>query len=91
MIFAGISAFLGGVYYPVTVFPKFLQVVSYFIPVTYSLRALRFAVLKGYPIAFLKQDISALVIFCIILVPLSMFIFKTAVQRAKKSGSLAFY
>ncbi|MDP3142570.1 MAG: ABC transporter permease, partial [Candidatus Omnitrophota bacterium] len=90
-LFSGVSFFLGGVYYPVTVFPQFLQVISRFIPVTYSLRALRLAVLQGHSISLLKQDILILTVFCMILVPLSMFIFRLAIKKAKKSGSLAFY
>jgi len=89
--FSNISWFLGGVYYPITVFPQFLQTIAHFIPVTYSLRALRLAILKGYTVGVLKQDIAALAVFCLILVPLSILVFRWAIKKAKQSGSLAFY
>lgn len=85
------SALFGGVYFPITVLPKGLQVVSCLLPITYSLRALRHALLQGYPFELLASDIIALVIFSIFLLPLSVLIFKYAIKKAKIDGSLVHY
>lgn len=90
-LMSGLSWFLGGVYFPVAIFPKYLQAISYCLPITYSLRALRLSLLKGYSVSLLKADILILLCFCVVLLPLSLYIFKWSVKLAKKSGSLAFY
>ncbi|MDP2939189.1 MAG: ABC transporter permease [Candidatus Omnitrophota bacterium] len=87
----GLSWFLGGVYFPVTIFPKYLQVISYCLPITYALRSLRMAIFKGYSVNLLRGDIIILLCFSVVLLPLSLFIFKWSIRLAKKSGSLAFY
>lgn len=81
----------GGIYFPITIMPIGLQVISHFLPITYSLRALRHALLQGYSFKMLLPDISMLLLFCVILFPLSIQIFKYAVKRAKIEGSLAHY
>ena len=85
------SRFFGGVFFPVAILPKGLQIISYFLPITYSLRGLRHALLQGYSFKMLSFDISILFVFCVTLLPLSIFIFKYAVKKAKVAGSLAHY
>ena len=75
-------------------FPDLLQcfkAVSAFIPVTYGIRAIELAVYKGYPPALLRTEISALILFSLVLLPLGMLFFRYAVIRAKRDGSLAHY
>ncbi|RMF93798.1 MAG: ABC transporter permease [Candidatus Schekmanbacteria bacterium] len=90
-IFTNASWFLGGVYYPVDVLPSWLQKLSYFLPITYALEGMRLALLKGYSIFQLKFHILALLLFCIIMLPLSVTIFIFAVQKTKRDGSLTHY
>ena len=87
----GVGLLLGGVYYPVELLPSWLQFLAALIPVTYALRAMRNALLNNASWSVLLPDIGALVIFCVILVPLSLFTFKQAVRWAKIDGSLAHY
>lgn len=82
------SGFFGGVFFPVTILPKPLQIISYFLPITYSLRGFRFALLQGYGFKILIFDIGMLFVFCVILLPLSIWIFKCAVKKTKIAGSL---
>lgn len=86
-----VSGLFGGVYFPVSILPENLQFVSYFIPITYSLRALRRALLRGCDFQVLLPDIAVLFIFCIVLLPLSILIFEYAARKAKFAGSLAHY
>lgn len=82
---------LGGVYFPVEIMPKFSRVFSYLLPITYSLKSLRYAFLKGYGINMLLPEIGALFLFCVILLPISIWIFKLALKKARIDGSLAHY
>ncbi len=82
---------LGGVYFPIEVLPLKLQFISYVLPVTYSLRSLRHALLNGYSFKMLIPDISALIIFSIILLPLAVIIFKYTLRQVKTDGSLVYY
>jgi ABC-2 type transport system permease protein len=80
--------FLGGVYFPITIFPIGIKVFSYLMPVTYALDGLRLALLKGYSISQLTANILVLSLFIIILTPLSIYFFKFSINKAKKDGTL---
>jgi ABC-2 type transport system permease protein len=91
MLLGTASSLLGGVYYPITVLPVWLRPFSYLLPITYSLRAMRLAVLQGYSLSALSLDILALALFTAVLLPLSLVAFRLAVRKAKKDGSLTQY
>ncbi len=90
-IFTGISALLGGLYYPISVLPDWLQNLSYLLPVTYSLEGMRLALLKGYSLNQLMPNIVPLVIFSVVMLPISILIFGYAVRKAKIDGTLTHY
>ena len=90
-MFNGLSTLLGGVYYPITVLPDWLQAISRLLPVTYALEAMRLALLQGASFAELWPNILALLIFGVTLLPASLLIFRYAVRRAKEDGSLTHY
>ncbi len=85
------SSLLAGVYYPVSVLPGWLEPLSRVLPLTYGLDAMRLAMLQGHSISDLRSDIFALLGFTIILTPLAFLVFKKALKRAKKEGSLIQY
>lgn len=85
------SSFFGGAYFPLEVLPKYFGQISKLFPLTYALRSLRLALLKGYGFAELMPDITVLLAFSASLFPLSLLIFKYAVKRAKIDGSLTQY
>lgn len=85
------SALLGGVYYPVTILPPVVQNLSYLLPITYSLRALRHALLQGYSPDQILPDLAMLGLFCAVLLPLSLACFNYALRRARMDGSLSQY
>ena len=89
--FAGISSLLGGVYYPIAVLPPILQKFSRLLPITYSLRATRLALLGECSLRNLLPDILVLVIFSLVILPLSIVVFKFSVEKAKKDGTLLQY
>ncbi len=82
---------LGGVYYPITILPGSLQVISHVLPITYALRALRGVLLADYSFSQVRTDILALLGFAVVLFPLALLLFEFALKRAKKDGSLCQY
>jgi ABC-2 type transport system permease protein len=81
----------GGVFFPVEVLPLWLQKVSMLLPMTYALRAVRLALLRGAPWSELRGDLAALAVFSVILLPLGAVAFRWAIARARATGSLAHY
>ena len=90
-VFGSVSALLGGVFYPITVLPVWLRFFSYLLPITYSLRGMRLALLQGYPLSALTLEILALIVFSVLLLPLGIICFRYAVKKAKMDGSLTQY
>lgn len=90
-IFVNLSYLLGGVLYPISVLPKWIEKISYFLPITYSLEGMRMALIKGYSIHDLLPNIIPLIGFTVVLLPLSTFIFDLSVKRSKMEGSLIQY
>ena len=90
-LFNGFATLVGGVYYPVEIMPAWLQVVSRLLPLTYSLNAMRQALLNGASWSELAPDLLILTAFAAVLFPLSLLIFRHAVRRARADGSLAHY
>ncbi|MCK9266969.1 ABC transporter permease [bacterium] len=90
-LFSSISGLLGGVMYPVSIMPVWLQKISKFVPLTHSLEGIRKSLLTGASILELITEIKVLVILSIILLPLSFFFFSKAVIKAKKDGTLTHF
>ncbi len=90
-LFSSVSVLVGGVYFPVELLPKSLQMLSKFVPLTYSLSALRKTIIQGYNVLQLKNEIFFLLIFALTLLPLSVISFKYALNWVKRNGSLIHY
>jgi len=90
-VFGNVSNLIGGVFYPVAILPPWLQLIAYLLPITYSLRAMRGALLAGASWHLLSADILVLSLFCLLLLPLALFVFRFAVNRARTEGTLAHY
>ena len=86
-----LSRFLGGVYYPITVLPGWCQKMALFLPITHSLEGIRLALIQGHSLTELKMQVIALLIFNVVLLPVSMVIFNIAFQIARKDGTLCHY
>jgi ABC-2 type transport system permease protein len=87
-LFSSLSTLLGGVYYPIQVLPGWLQILARFFPLTYSLDAMRRALLTGASLADLWREVAVLAGFSVLLLPLSLVAFRYAVRQAKRDGSL---
>ena len=90
-LFGNLANLVGGVYYPIAVMPGWLQAVAKLLPITYALNGMRAALLNGASWDELASDLWALLAFCLLLFPLSLLVFRFAVNRARADGSLAQY
>ena len=90
-LFNVFSSLLGGVYYPLSVLPTWLQWLAGLLPITYALQGMRMALLQGKPLQAMLTEVFALIVFSVAFLPLSLFTFRLAVRQAKIDGSLAHY
>jgi len=86
-----VSWLLGGVYYPVTILPLWLQKVAYLIPMTHALEALRSILLSHRDLSSLTEHLLVLGLWGAIGLPVSLFCFRYALNRAKMRGALGHY
>jgi ABC-2 type transport system permease protein len=87
--FLGVSGIVGGMLFPVSVLPHWLQVVAYLNPVTYALDAMRAALLDGAGVAAIARPLLTLLLFAVVLLPTSTLVFSWALQRTKITGTLS--
>jgi ABC-2 type transport system permease protein len=87
--FLGISGVAGGMLFPVSILPDWLQLVAHLNPVTYALEAMRAALLGGATITSLWRALSILLLFASVLLPVSMCVFAWALRRTKITGTLS--
>jgi ABC-2 type transport system permease protein len=84
-------ALLGGVFFPVTVLPAWLQRISAWIPITHAIRGLELAIYRGTPVTQLAAELWTLALFCVALVPLGLFSWGWALRHARAEGSLSLH
>lgn len=87
----GLSTVVGGMMYPISVLPVWLQYVARLIPVTYSLEGMRAAILGHVSMRELLPSIVALLVFAAVLLPASFAIFSWALRRTKITGTLTHF
>lgn len=87
-ILQAVILLISGVYYEVSVLPGWLQPFSCISPGTYTLRAMRKAMLHNASIYELRYDLVILIAIGVIFIPLGMWIFHRAELHAKRTGTL---
>jgi len=85
------STLFGGVYYPTSVIPSWLERLSALVPLSYGLRAMRRTLLDGAPLSASARDIVVLGAGAIVLLTVSLIVFSYALRYAKHAGTLAQY
>jgi ABC-2 type transport system permease protein len=86
--FLGVSSVAGGMLFPVSILPDWLQIVARLNPVTYALDAMRASLLGGANVAALWRPLGILLLFAAVLLPLSMSVFAWSLRRTKITGTL---
>jgi ABC-2 type transport system permease protein len=87
---AGLSI-LGGVYFPLTLFPGWLRWVSDVQPFTPAVDLLRHLLLGTAPMQPVWLELLKLVGFTVVLMPLSASLLGSAVERSRRRGTLMEY
>lgn len=90
-LFSSVSGLLGGVMYPVSIMPVWLQKISRFVPLTHSLEGIRKSLLTGSSISELSTEITVMAILSVTLFPIGIYMFSKAVKKAKKDGTLTHF
>jgi ABC-2 type transport system permease protein len=85
------SLFLGGVYYPLTVLPHWLQVAAQFFPITPALEASRATLLTGKSWGDILPELLALAVFAGATLPAGAAFFRWTLRRAMRDGTLTQY
>jgi ABC-2 type transport system permease protein len=84
----GVLLLASGVYYPVSVLPRPLQLLATVSPLTYTLDAVRASLIRGANVAALAPDLLILLGMGVLLVPLGLAVFAWGERRAKRLGLL---
>jgi ABC-2 type transport system permease protein len=84
----GVSSIVGGMLFPVSILPAWLQFVARLNPVTYALDAMRAALLDGANLFAIAKPLLLLLFFAAILLPASAATFSWALRRTKMTGTL---
>jgi len=88
------SALFSGVFFPTQLINQYAGTsignISR-IPPTYGLDGIRRVLIEGQGFAEVKEPFFMLMIFLVILLPFSLWVFNRAVKRAKREGSLIQY
>ncbi len=87
--FLSVSSVVGGILFPVSILPSWLQVIAHLNPVTYALDAMRAALLDGAGLAAIARPLLILLVFAVVLLPTSILAFSWALQRTKITGTLS--
>jgi ABC-2 type transport system permease protein len=87
----GLSSVVGGMMYPISVLPVWLQYLARLTPVTYSLEGMRAAILGHASTRELLPSIAGLLLFAALLLPISFAIFSWALRRTKITGTLTHF
>ncbi|KPK96862.1 MAG: hypothetical protein AMJ95_11970 [Omnitrophica WOR_2 bacterium SM23_72] len=87
-VISSLEGLIGGVYFPVSVLPAWLQFVAKFFPITHAIRAMELAVYQGYPLRLLAKEIFLLFLFSLLLIPAGLIVFKFATKKSRMQGTL---
>ena len=90
-IVGALTYLFSGVFVPVVLLPPAMQAISYLLPFTYGLRALRGALLQGRGLIGVWPEIAALLIFTVLLLPVALFSLRAATRHLRQSGGLGHY
>lgn len=88
-----INQLFGGTFFPITILPGYLKIISLGLPLTYSLDAVRYSLIWGVTLLDSRVlfDAIVLVIYAIIGYPIALKIFKWIYNEARREGKLGIY
>jgi len=90
-LLSGMTTFFGSVLFPVEQLPEWARPVSDYLPITWSLRVVRGALLGGKTFHEIEGDLVRLALLTAVLLPAGLICSRFAIRRAKREGSLVQY
>lgn len=88
---SGATTFLGNVFFPSEQLPEWIRFASDYMPITWSLRVVRGALLEGKPFGELSGELLRLTALTVVLLPAGLICSRYAIRRAKREGTLIQY
>lgn len=89
------SALFSGVLFPPQLIKEYAGRaafgISRILPPTYGLDGIRRVLLQGQTLSQVREPLTTLLLFLVVLLPFSLWVFNRAVRRAKREGSLIQY
>lgn len=89
------SALFSGVFFPPELLRDYagssISSISKILPPTYGLEGIREVLIEGRGLSEVSQPLLVLLLFLVVLLPFSLWVFDRAVRRAKREGSLIQY
>lgn len=89
--FTMFSAFFGGVYFPISLFPPILQKISYLTPMAQGLILFRASFFKSQNENTIYFSLLYFILFIIIFYSFSIYLFSKAFWYAKRKGTISTY
>ncbi len=89
--FALFTQFFAGVLFPVSVLPGAVRWLSYAVPLTFGLDALRGALLNGSSLTQVASPLAWMAVYSVITVPAAIVLFRLALRKTKEEGTVATY
>jgi ABC-2 type transport system permease protein len=87
-IVQAIVLLVSGVYYPVSVLPGWMQLLSTISPATYVIRGMRSALMDGADLASLWPDVWPALVVGVLSIPVGLRLFVAVERYAKRTGRL---
>jgi ABC-2 type transport system permease protein len=91
MTINGLGFLLGGVAYPVEVLPAWASSISYYLPLTHAVGAMRETLLNGSGLIGIRAELLFMAAFAAVALPISLWIFDLGVRRTRHLGTLTQY
>jgi ABC-2 type transport system permease protein len=91
MLFSLATAVLGGALFPISVLPEWIRWVSYLVPHTYVISAIRQLLIEGAPSDGLSvgMSIGILMVFCVVSMAAGIYVFDRSLRLARRLGILS--
>jgi ABC-2 type transport system permease protein len=87
----GIFMIFTGASYPLAVLPGWMQSVAAWLPLTYTINAIRDVALNDAGLPDILPALGMLLLFALLLLPMSYLLFRFTEQRARRTGTLGQY
>lgn len=91
LLLAGLSSFVAGAYFPVSVFPEWLRSIAALIPMTHALEVLRSALLAGASFSEVAGPLVRLAILACLALAAGVLVLSWAIRRSRRDGTLGQY